>query len=118
MALGSGIDVISISRIRKASKSSRFLERVFTKGELDYAYSRKDPMRHLAGRFAAKEACIKALNAGSDNAFSFKEIEVVREGGRPALSFGPLAKELLGEKKAHLSISYSGDIALAFVSIA
>ncbi|OGP14095.1 MAG: holo-[acyl-carrier-protein] synthase [Deltaproteobacteria bacterium GWA2_55_10] len=119
MALNSGIDVISITRIRNAARSARFLERVFTRGELDYAYSKRDPHRHLAGRFAAKEACLKALRGSNQGAVSFKDIEVVkRDGGRPAITLGPTAKELLGTKKAHLSISYSGDIALAFVSIA
>src|SRR3990172_2674012 len=94
MALFSGIDVISISRIRNAAKSARFLERVFTRGELDYAFSRRDPHRHLAGRFAAKEACLKALKGSREAPVSLKDIEVVRgDGGRPMLSIGPPAKD-------------------------
>ena len=119
MALFSGIDVISISRIRNAAKSARFLERVFTRGELDYSFSRRDPHRRLAGRFAAKEACLKALKGSREEPVSLKDIEVVRgDGGRPMLSIGSPAKDLLGGRLAYLSISYSGDIALAFVSIA
>ncbi len=119
MALESGIDVISIERIRRAAKSARFLDRVFTRSELDYAFSKRDPMRHLAGRFAAKEACLKALRADRREPVSFKDIEVVRgETGRPTLAIGQSAKGLLGGKLAYLSIAYSGDMALAFVSIA
>lgn len=102
-----GIDVVSIERMRRAAANQRFLERVFTDGELSYAMGRRDPHRHLAGRFAAKEAYIKACSMPRAG---FKAIEVTREwAGRPGL-------RVEGEsRRLHLSISYSGGLAFAFV---
>ena len=51
-----GIDIVSIERVRKACCRPGILERLFTKNELAYAFSRRDPFKRLAGRFAAKEA--------------------------------------------------------------
>ncbi|MGH2957049.1 MAG: holo-ACP synthase, partial [Solirubrobacterales bacterium] len=64
MPAGVGIDLIEIERVERAlERRPRLAERLFTRAELDYARARARPGRHLAARFAAKEAVIKALAA-------------------------------------------------------
>ena len=65
----------------------RFLRRVFTDGEIAYCTQRRNPVPHLAGRFAAKEAAMKALGTGHSRGVLWKDIEVVRGGGPPRLRF-------------------------------
>lgn len=102
----------------QAAKRKLFLERVFTSGELDYAARKRKPEKHLAGRFAAKEAAVKALSAGILSGISLKDIEVVnRSDGRPSIRLGPTAAAAAGGRQVHLSISYTREFALAFVLI-
>ncbi len=116
MGFSTGIDVVSITRMGQAAKRELFLKRVFTPGELGYAVGRRRPDKHLAGRFAAKEAAVKALSLQGDSGMGLKEIEVVNDSeGRPSLRLGPKAQEAARGGKLHLSISYSGDFAFAFV---
>lgn len=113
-----GIDVVEIARMREASKKEAFLKRVFTGRELEYALKRRRPERHLAGRFAAKEAVIKALSAGILSGISLREIEVVNgEDGRPGVRLGPAFAQAVGKRTVHLSISYTRDSAFAFAAI-
>jgi holo-[acyl-carrier protein] synthase len=114
----SGIDMESISRVGAAASRETFLKRVFTRGELEYSMKKRNPERHLAGRFAAKEACAKALGTGISKGVGLKDIEVVNsaEGG-PALKLHAGAGEVLGGRKAHLTITYEKDLALALVVI-
>ncbi|MBI5586996.1 MAG: holo-ACP synthase [Deltaproteobacteria bacterium] len=115
-AVTTGIDASSIERISKAAGRKHFLERVFTEGEIACSFSRNDPYRHLAGRFAAKEACLKALTISMGRGINLRDIEVVNSpSGVPALELHAGAKQMLGERKAFLSISYSKGYAFAFV---
>lgn len=84
MADGVGIDLIEVARIERAlDRHPRLADRLFTEGELRYAGSKGRPGRHLAARFAAKEAVVKALGLGPGT--SLREIEVVSgEGDDPA----------------------------------
>lgn len=114
--VSTGIDAASIERVGRAAKRKAFLERVFTAGEMEYSFARRDPYRHLAGRFAAKEACLKALATGLGKGIDLKEIEVVSsELKGPALELRGQAKSRLKERKAYLSITYSKEYAFAFV---
>ena len=80
MTGGVGIDLLEIDRLEGAlSRHPRLAERVFRPGELDYARARARPGRHLAARFAAKEAVVKAL--GLSGAFGLREVEI--EAGEP-----------------------------------
>lgn len=116
-AVFTGVDLVSIERIREAAEKERFLERVFTERELEYSFGKRLPHRHLAGRFAAKEAFIKAFSS-LGSGIALKDIEVVNsDSGAPCLKPGPKAKALLGERRAFLSISYSKNLAFAFVAI-
>ncbi|MBI5468571.1 MAG: holo-ACP synthase [Deltaproteobacteria bacterium] len=114
--VSTGIDAISIERIRGAAQRKPFLERVFTERELVYSLKHRDPYRRLAGRFAAKEACLKALTAGMGRGIDLRDIEVVGLGlqGHSLELHGP-AKSRLKGRKAHLSITYSKEYAFAFV---
>ena len=76
MAAGVGIDLLEIDRLERAlERHPRLAERVFTEAERGYAAARARPARHLAARFAAKEAVVKAL--GLSDGFGLREVEVV-----------------------------------------
>jgi holo-[acyl-carrier protein] synthase len=119
MVLGLGTDLIEIERIQASVDrfGDRFLERVFTIGEIAYCRRKKQPAESFAARFAAKEAGAKALGTGISRGVSWKEIEVRREmGQRPTLHFSGRAGELadaLGVRRAHLTLSHSRGLAIA-----
>ena len=95
----------------------RFLNRVYTEAEINYCMGRPDPAPHLAARFAAKEAVMKALAAGWGSGVRFKEIEVEKgEAGAPKIRLhgGALARaQSLEVGQVHISLSHEGDMALA-----
>jgi holo-[acyl-carrier protein] synthase len=117
MIVGIGIDMIEISRIEKACKKRHFLERCYTKKEVEIFD--KDPVR-LAGNFAVKEAVAKALGTGF-RSFGLQDIEVLRsDAGAPFVHLYGKAKELMNEKKIqyiHVSITnlkeYASAVAVA-----
>src|SRR6476620_2688629 len=100
---GIGIDLIEVERIESAlARRPRLAERLFTAAELDYAEARARPGRHLAARFAAKEAAIKALRAP----LAPREIEVVNdEAGAPELRLHGAAAERADELGVELRVS-------------
>jgi holo-[acyl-carrier protein] synthase len=85
--LGLGFDATDIPRIGAAFEryGERFLHRVFTEGEIAYCTRRRNPVPHLAGRFAAKEAAMKALGTGHSRGVLWRDIEVFRAYGPPQL---------------------------------
>jgi holo-[acyl-carrier protein] synthase len=119
--LGVGIDLVRIERIRQAMArwQDRFLQRVFTDGELAYARRRRDPAEHLAARFAAKEATLKALGTGLSMGVRWREMEVRRGRGEPprlALSGRTAALGAArGVRTFHVSLTHDGDYAMAQV---
>jgi len=123
MVLGLGTDLIEIERIQASMDrfGERFLERVFTAGEIAYCKRKKQPAESLAARFAAKEAGAKALGTGISRGVSWKEIEVTREvGERPMLHFNGRAGELaeaMGVRRAQLTLSHSRQLAIAMVVV-
>src|SRR5690349_21315043 len=109
-----GIDLVSVSRIAEsvATFGERFLERVFTAGEL--AYARTHPER-LAARFAAKEAAKKALAL---DGVGWRELEVARlPSGACELVLHGVARATAGTARLALSMSHEGDFATAVVII-
>ena len=119
--IGTGVDLVECARIERSIErfGDRFLQRVFTDGEIKYSMSMKFPARHLAARFAAKEAAMKALGTGWNRGVRWVDIEVCRQpGGRPTIAFhgraGEIAKEL-GAAHVALSISHTADQAIAQV---
>ncbi len=118
-----GIDLVHVPKIRDImQKRPEFAEELFTDIEREFCLSRRDPYIHFAGRFAAKEACLKALGTGLSREGIdglLAEIEVVpgRSGG-PQLSLSGWAAKIGRRKKiAHtaVSISHSGEYAVASV---
>jgi len=109
MALAVGIDLIEIERIERAlERRPRLAERLFTAEELAYARDRARPGRHLAARFAAKEAVIKVLGQGLPP----REIEV-EAGEPPRIRLHGSAAEQAGEKEFAISLTHSRDAAAA-----
>jgi holo-[acyl-carrier protein] synthase len=113
MIVGTGVDLIEIDRIQKAHRrhGRRFIDRLFTPAEAAYCLRKKDPYPSLAGRFAAKEAVIKAFSHGFGGRWKWIHIEVTRESsGKPSLRLhGTMEKlrEERGIKTLHLSIAHS-----------
>ena len=105
MIIGFGNDLLHIERIRKLYDrfGQRFLDRVYTDQEQDYAFLQKDPTRRLALRFAAKEACAKALGVGLRSGVNMKDIEVVAMSNRKPtlLLYGKAQKILLDLVPSH-----------------
>ena len=118
---GIGIDVTQVQRIVASLErfGARMEARLFTPGELDYCRRHKDPLPHLAARFAAKEAASKALGTGMGAGIGFQLIEVVQPGGRvPTLAFHGAALEryvALGCTASHLSLTHDAGVAIACV---
>ena len=120
--IGIGMDATEIDRIEAAVArfGDRFLHRVFTEGEIAYATRRRNPAPHLAGRFAAKEAAMKALGTGHSQGVLWRDIEVVRAGGPPQLRFhGGAARrfERMNADSSLLTITHSETLAIAQVML-
>jgi len=121
MIVGLGIDIAEISRMKAAiARHGRaFIERLFTPAEIAYCEKHRDSAERFAGRFAAKEATMKALGTGWRRGVRWVDIEVVRlPSGKPSVKLSGETRaiaERLGVKAIHLSITHSGDTALAEV---
>jgi holo-[acyl-carrier protein] synthase len=111
MASGVGIDLLEIDRLERAlERHPRLAERVFTAGEREYAAERSRPARHLAARFAAKEAVVKAL--GLSDGLGLSEIEVLA-GEPPTVKLSGRAAEAAGDARLDISLTHSRDFAAA-----
>jgi holo-[acyl-carrier protein] synthase len=121
MIVGTGIDIAEVPRIREtiARFGLRFVERVFTEGEIRYCDSKANRVERYAARFAAKEAGMKALGTGWNFGVRWRDIEVARKpGSRPTLLFHGKAGEFaarLGTKNVALSLTHTAEQAMAFV---
>ena len=118
--VGLGLDATEIPRIDATIErfGERFLQRIFTDGEIAYCMRRKHPEVHFAGRFAAKEAAMKALGTGRSQQVLWRNIEVVRRGGPPQLAFhGGAARRFasIGAHSSLLTITHTDTLALAQV---
>ncbi len=121
MIAGIGVDIVDIARVEAllSRYGSRFLARVFTEAEAGYAMSSARPAERLAGRFAVKEAVMKALGTGKSHGILWRDIETVRgRGGRPAVKLYGNAANLAkhkGNASVHVTIAHDGGKAIAFV---
>lgn len=108
-----------MERAEKSFSNTRFLKSVFTDREIEKAFSMREPLRHLAGRFAAKEAFVKALSKGILSGIRLKDIEIsaTRAGGPPGFRLGKRPEGLVAGRNVHLSLSYTSDFAFALVVI-
>ena len=121
MILGMGVDIAEVERIQAAIErhGEPFLRRIFTAAEREYCEQFKNKYERYAGRFAAKEAAMKALGTGWRRGVRWVDFEVVREaGGRPSIALDGAAKEIaakLGVRRISLSITHTAAQALAQV---
>jgi len=121
LIVGLGVDIAEVRRIQAAIKrrGAPFLRRVFTPMEIEYCERFKNKFERYAGRFAAKEATMKALGTGWSRGVRWVDIEVVREvSGRPTIVLAGEAGKIadrLGVKRMSLSITHTEEQALAQV---
>jgi holo-[acyl-carrier protein] synthase len=119
--IGIGIDLVECARIQRSLDrfGDRFLHRVFTDGEIEYSMSMKFPARHLAARFAAKEAVSKAFGTGIGKAMGWRDIDVrKRTSGEPFLVFAGPADQLAkqrGVTTALITLSHTEHHAVAMI---
>jgi holo-[acyl-carrier protein] synthase len=118
--LGIGTDIVECLRIAQVIErhGEQFINRVFTPHEIEYCSSRAAATQHYAGRWAAKEAVMKALGTGWVRGVNWTDIEIRNEnGGRPAVSFRGSVRDLvesLGISEMHISISHCRTHATAY----
>jgi holo-[acyl-carrier protein] synthase len=121
--IGLGLDATEIDRIADTIEryGERFINRIFTAGEIAYCKRRRVPAIHFAGRFASKEAAMKALGTGHSHGVLWRDVEVVRgAGGPPRLTFhGGAARRFaaIGGHTSLLTITHTDDLAFAQVLI-
>jgi len=116
--IGIGVDIIEIARIKEAVElNASFIEKLFSKNEIEYLQTRNLRAEYIAGRFAAKEAVSKALGTGF-RGFNMKDIEVDRNSlGKPMISLKGKARQIAeknGNYKMHISISHDRNSAVAY----
>lgn len=119
--LGIGVDLVECARIQHSLDrfGDRFLHRVFTDGEIAYSKSMKFPARHLAARFAAKEALSKAFGTGIGKAMGWKDIDVHKKpSGEPFVVLEGGAKDLAsnrGVTRVLITLSHTDNHAMAMI---
>jgi len=121
--LGIGVYLVENARIEHSLErfGDRFLHRVFTTGEIEYSQSMKFPARHLAARFAAKEAVSKAFGTGIGKSMGWKDIDVRRkESGEPYVVLEGGAKKLAEGRnvsKVLITLSHTEHHAMAVIVV-
>ncbi|OQY20576.1 MAG: 4'-phosphopantetheinyl transferase [Desulfobacteraceae bacterium 4572_35.1] len=118
---GIGTDIVRVGRFKRfiQRNDEALLKRMFTTGELDYSLPRKCADQHLAARFAAKEAFVKALGLGLRDGITWHDMEVIRDDlGCPSLKISGRAAQIVSErnlKHSFLSYSHEEEYAVATV---
>lgn len=121
MIAGIGIDIVDVGRIEGLIRrhGERFLRRVFTPGEVEYCGGKKHALSlHCSGRFAAKEAFVKALGTGFGQGITYTDIEVAAGHQAPEIILHNRAREIAearGISRVHLSLSHERLYATAVV---
>lgn len=115
-SLGVGVDIERIDRFRTLNRVAhhRFLERIFTSEERIYCFSKQDPAPHLAVRFCAKEAAVKALSSLGIHKIPYRDIEITNDQkGTPVVNVSLKNQKV----KAFVSISHTADYGIAFAVV-
>jgi holo-[acyl-carrier protein] synthase len=121
MVIGIGIDLVQISRFEQAAAryGARLLDRLFTAAEQARLRSYRSPGRHLAARFAGKEAAFKALRTGWGQGVAWQDVEIVGGGREPSsLVLSGRARDVaadLGITQMLVTLTHDGDYAMACV---
>src|SRR5260370_41119609 len=113
-----GVDLVDVGRIARALQTQpRFLERVFTAGEIKTCFGSAGADERFAARFAAKEAAFKALGKGWPE-LGYHDVEVsLADNGAPRLDLHGDALALADRRRAALSLSHTGGLAIAHVML-
>lgn len=121
MIVGMGTDLIEVERIRQTVDryGDKFLRRVYTERESAYAMSKRNFAERLAGRFAVKEAGMKAIGTGWRRGVTWRDFEVINEpSGRPTLRVTGAAGRIaqgFGVRRISVSITHTAAMAMAVV---
>ena len=122
--IGNGVDIIKNSRLNNSLKVKGFLNRIFTKKEIEQGKKLKNKINYYAKRFAAKEAFVKAIGTGFRSEINFIDIEIKNyKNGRPYILLSKKLKNFIKEKfkiqkyKVFLSLSDEKEYSIAFVVI-
>lgn len=119
MIVGSGVDIIEVDRMKKAMElwGDRLLKRIFTDKEIEYANNKRNAAQHLAARFCAKEALLKAIGGGREKGLRWTEAEILNDkDGKPEVVLFGSAKRLVAEAGIDgvtVSMSHTKDYAVA-----
>jgi len=122
MGLSNGVDIVENKRFSKSIKNINFINRVFSKKEIELSSNHKNKTNYYAKRFAAKEAFYKALGTGIRNGYSFKDVSIKNDKyGKPLININNKIKKMIYKKfkvkkfKIHLSLSDEKKHSIAFV---
>lgn len=114
---GIGVDLIEIERFKESyqRQGQMLIDRIFTIDEQKYCNKFKNPFPHFAGRFAAKEAIVKALGTGFSSLVKFLDIEILNdEKGKPFINLSKKVMDEFNNPNILISISHSDTHAIAF----
>ncbi|MBI3961932.1 MAG: holo-ACP synthase [Deinococcus sp.] len=119
MVLGIGVDIVEVERVARAVANPRFIARVFTPAEAAYCQSRgRGAAQHFAGRFAAKEAALKALGCGLRGEVRWHDVEVLNDqAGRPVAQLHGAAREQLARLGGQVLVSIAHAQAYAVAQV-
>ena len=121
MILGLGVDLAEVRRIRDAVErhGDRFVRRIYTEAEIAYVERKANRFERYAGRFAAKEAGMKAIGTGWKRGVTWRDFEVSNlPSGRPSLRLHGVAAQIpekMGFKSISLSITHTAELGMAQV---
>jgi len=121
MIVGTGVDLAEVPRIRASIErfGARFIDRIYTSGEIAYVERKANRFERYAARFAAKEAGMKAIGTGWKRGVTWRDFEVANlPSGKPTLRLHGVAAEIatrLGVRNISLSITHTAELGMAHV---
>ena len=122
--IGNGVDIVENKRIKNSLKNIKFINRVFTRNEINKSKKLKNKINYYAIRFAAKEAFVKAIGEGFRNNINYRDIDLTNDNkGKPIINISINIKNFLKKKfnlnkyKIFLSLSDEKNHSIAYVII-
>jgi len=114
---GIGVDIENIDRFRNLNRinNNLFLNKVFTKNELDYCFSKNNSAQHLAARYAGKEAVIKALTSIGKRNLDYNSVEIFHNGNKAAMA--RINNKNYRNLRVYISLSHCKDKSIAFAAV-